>query len=101
MEAETETKKQKLFMSIFSGEIYSIPEDEIANLDEGQVPLTQKPKENCRKCYGRGWIDKNIKNGIYSICRCMKTRIDFSALEKKKNDNLKNKNITIENVGNF
>lgn len=76
--------KQKLFMSLFSGQIYTIDETQTANLDEGQIPLLDYPKENCRKCYGRGYIDKNLTTGFYTICTCMKTRINFSKFDRFK-----------------
>ncbi len=80
--------EHKLYMSLFSGEIYTVPEDEVDNLEDGQLPLADHPKENCPKCYGRGWTDRNSVTGVYSICKCLKKRIDFSALEKftKKNN---------------
>lgn len=74
---------KKLYISAYSGEIYYIPEDEEKNLDEGQIPLLQKPKENCNKCYGRGFTDKNIITGFYSICKCMRNRIDYNKLKER------------------
>jgi hypothetical protein len=30
-----------------------------------------RPNENCRHCYGRGTIGKNIKTGEMIICSCV------------------------------
>lgn len=62
----------KLFYSIFSGIIYEVFDQEVPNLDEGQVPLKQRPKPSCSTCYGRGYNSHDKAKGIYPICRCMR-----------------------------
>ena len=74
---EEQTNK-KLYFSLFSGQIYEVPEDEVKNLDEAQIPLLERPKQNCNKCFGRGYIYKDIKSGFYTVCKCMKDKINFN-----------------------
>lgn len=77
-------KKRKLFLSIISGEIYEIDEDEIKNLDAYQIPLKQRPNSSCKKCYGRGYIGFNIITKSYELCRrCGRKIIDFDFLHPK------------------
>lgn len=66
----------KLFYSIFSGLVYEVPADEVAVLDEGQIPLISRPKPSCNKCYGRGFESFDPKRSIYSACRCLRKCID-------------------------
>jgi hypothetical protein len=33
-----------------------------------QVKFPHHPKKNCKKCYGRGYLGMNIKNGRFVIC---------------------------------
>lgn len=65
----------KLFYSIFSGTIYEVFDQEVANLDEGQIPLKSKPSASCSTCYGRGYDHHDKVRGIYPICKCMKKHI--------------------------
>jgi len=70
-----------LVMSLMSGEIYEIEADEVKNLEPYQLPLKKRPKSNCRTCYGRGWIGKNISVGIYQWCpHCFRKCIDYSKI---------------------
>lgn len=75
--------KKQLFFSIFSGTIYELPELGETS-DEGQIPLLERPPANCRKCYGRGYTDKNLTTGFYSVCKCMKNRINFNQFDRFK-----------------
>jgi len=84
----SEDKPKKLFFSILSGEFYQVEEDEIANLDSYQIPFKHRPKQSCKKCYGRGYISHNITYNVYQLCpKCARACIDF--------DNFKNRNIEI------
>lgn len=76
--AENKIKNMKLYYSLISGVIYEIPSDEIKNQDKYQVPLKKRPSSSCRKCYGRGYIGKNLKMDIFQLCNCMQKCIDFS-----------------------
>jgi hypothetical protein len=75
---------KKIFFSLFSGQVYEIPEDEVLTLDEGQIPLTHGPKPNCPKCYGRGFRDKDHLRNTYSPCRCIIKNIDRLAYESMR-----------------
>ena len=65
----------KKFISLFSGLIYEVYEEEIPNLDDGQVPLDSLPKASCKHCYGRGYDSHDTLKGVYNLCRCMKKHI--------------------------
>ena len=72
----------KLFFSLISGDMYYVEEDEIKNLDKSQIPLTVKPKSNCKKCYGRFYTALETKKKYYIPCpRCMKKCVDWNALK--------------------
>jgi hypothetical protein len=75
--------KKRIFFSAFSGDIYEVDEDEMGVLDDAQIPLTDRPKSNCRKCYGRGFTDKDHHRGTYSICTCLRKKIDWDLLKAK------------------
>ena len=34
--------------------------------------IMQRPKENCKHCYGRGWTGKDIAFGRVTPCGCVK-----------------------------
>lgn len=69
--------KQKLiYYSLLSGDVYEIAEDEIGNLDDFQVPLIKKPKSNCKRCYGRGYIGRDRVKKYFIMCNCIKKYID-------------------------
>ena len=66
----------KIYYSIFSGIVYEVCADEVAVLDDGQVPLTAMPSKSCRKCYGRGFVTHDVKRGIYNACNCLRKHVD-------------------------
>jgi hypothetical protein len=80
--------KLKMFFSLTSGEIYEVQEDEVKNLDEHQVPLLQRPTNNCKKCYDRLYIGKHMSMtpegwqfDYYMMCpKCSKKCIDFNQI---------------------
>ena len=47
-----------IFFSVFTGLIYELEEEFTDNLDCGQLEITNHPKRNCKKCYGRGYTQK-------------------------------------------
>jgi len=61
--------KKKLF-SVHSGLVYELDEKYTKTLDNGQLEITNLPKSSCKKCYGRGYIHRNIKTGHYNMCSC-------------------------------
>jgi hypothetical protein len=80
-------KKFKLFLSMVSGEIYQVEEDEVKNLDDQQIPLLDRPNPNCKKCYGRGHIGYNTIFKVYEPCRkCGKKIFDREAIRQKMTD---------------
>ena len=64
------------YISLVSGIIYSLPENMCNNIDKYQVKLTQKPKDNCKKCFGRGYIGYDNNMQIYMLCNCIKKIVD-------------------------
>lgn len=54
--------------NVYSGESYEILNEEINNLQEGEIPLRRLPRSSCRKCYGRGHIGKDKIKHIYQPC---------------------------------
>ena len=71
----------KLIYSVFSGTYYDVLEKDVKNLDIGQIPLTSKPNQNCKKCLGRGHIGKDQKTYAYNICNCIRKKIDFEYIK--------------------
>lgn len=70
-----------LYFSLFSGEIYDSP---IELSDAFQIPLKDRPKSSCRKCYGRFYKHYNITHKQYEICnKCAKKCIDPDRLLKR------------------
>ena len=71
----------KLIYSVFSGTYYEVLESDVKLLDIGQIPLTQKPSNSCKKCNGRGYIGRDIKTYAYEVCNCVRKKIDFDYLK--------------------
>ena len=74
-------------ISIITGEIFKIEEDDVKTLFKYQIPLKKKPNQSCKKCYGRGWVSTDPKNGLHYLCKC---------IEKCFMDGFKPTEITIE-----
>ena len=80
-------EKKLLYFSLFSGQIYDVPEDEVKLLDGFQIPLIERPKDTCRKCYGRFYTAFNTTGGYYEVCAsCARKYVDAKRLGLKKND---------------
>ena len=72
-----------LYFSLFSGEIYDSP-TEIS--DPHQIPLKQRPKTSCKKCYGRFYQYYHLTQKHYVMCnKCAKTCLDPIRLLKSLN----------------
>lgn len=73
-------KEKLLYYSLLSGEVYEIGADEVENLDDFQLPLLARPKQSCKKCYGRGYIGYDRAKKYYPMCRCTVKQLDKSKL---------------------
>jgi len=71
----------KLIYSVFSGTFYEILEKDVKLLDIGQIPLTGKPSNSCKKCNGRGHVGRDTKTYAHEICNCIRKKIDFEYLK--------------------
>ncbi len=80
---------KKLIFSVTLGEIYEIDEDEIILLDRRQIPLLEKPRSSCKRCYGRFYESYTPAECVYNICtKCGKECIDMELikyLQEKRN----------------
>jgi hypothetical protein len=76
-----QTKNEKFIYSAFSGTFYSIPEKDFPLLNQGQIPLLNKPKQNCKKCFGRGHCGRDSNNFTFTVCNCIKKNIDFNLIK--------------------
>ena len=36
------------------------------------VQLARLPNPNCKRCYGRGHVGRDVSTGLYVPCRCVK-----------------------------
>jgi len=60
----------KIYFSVFSGDVYEL-NDKYTNVDNpGQLEITNQPKKNCKKCFGRGYTEKNLNTNHYTLCKC-------------------------------
>lgn len=76
----------KYYFSIFGGYIFSANEKEEMVLDSFQIPLIEKPKNNCSKCYGKFYTGYDLTKRHYIACpKCMKKYLDVKKLMQKKN----------------
>jgi hypothetical protein len=66
----------KTIFNVYSGSVFELQEDELKNLQEGEIPLERKPKASCKKCYGRGYIGKDKLKFIFQPCtQCIEKNI--------------------------
>ncbi len=62
--------------NVYSGSVFELQEEELKNLQEGEMPLEKAPKRNCKKCYGRGYTGKDKLKFIYQPCpQCIEKNI--------------------------
>lgn len=69
---------KRLVFNISTGEINTIPEDQIDLLQDYETLLVKRPKSSCKACYGRGYTGYDPVRRRYDICRkCGRTMLDF------------------------
>lgn len=82
--------RRVLIFSLVSGDIYEIESDELKNLDQYQIPLKKRPKQNCKKCYGRLYIGYNKTIQIYQPCpSCVQRCVDFDLMKGEEEIEIK------------
>lgn len=75
---------KRICFSLITGNIFQINEDEIKSLDINQLLLINRPKNNCKKCFGRFHVGKNLTSGFYTICpKCAIRCIDLDDMETR------------------
>ena len=79
---------KKLYaFSIITGQVFEIQEEDLKVLYNYQIPVTDLPKTNCKKCFGRGYQAKDVKTQFYFMCPCLQKHllkgVDFSNLVVK------------------
>ena len=61
-----------------SGQVMSMPFDQLSLLQEYEIVLKKGPKSSCKQCYGRGHVSYDPVKQQYAICRkCARHMIDF------------------------
>lgn len=70
-------------ISVITGEVFTIQPDDIKLLFEYQIPLKHKPNDSCHKCYGRGYVSRDVKTGLHYLCPCLKKHICDEYFNKK------------------
>lgn len=71
-----------LFFSLTSGVIYELLESYTKKLDVYQIPLTSKPKESCRKCFGRFYTGYNTSQKVFKVCeKCIIKHADHKKIQ--------------------
>lgn len=71
-------------MDLSTGKIYNAEDAEkLRAAGRDMVPLKNKPKSNCKKCYGRGYVGTNIKTGKVVPCSCCYSRKTDTRLQGK------------------
>jgi hypothetical protein len=71
----------KAIYSVFSGTFYHVLEKDVKLLNFGQIPLIDQPKQNCKKCYGRGHLGRDHTTYAFEICTCVRKKIDFNYIK--------------------
>jgi hypothetical protein len=74
-----------LMFSVFSGTFYEIPTEDVLLVDMGHLPLNSKPRTNCKKCHGMGYLGRESQNLTYRACLCVQKVINFSILKEIEN----------------
>jgi hypothetical protein len=84
LKSEIEGKKERIYFSLFSGEIYSTFSDE--PMDAYQIPLKRRPDpmKNCKKCHGRLHSGYLTLSKHYDPCvKCLKKYADVEQMSKR------------------
>lgn len=71
--------------SVFSGTIYDILETDIKILNIGQIPLNKNPSSNCKKCYGKFNVGRNLQNYAYTPCSCLRKVVNIDIVKDLEN----------------
>lgn len=78
-------EEKAIYFSIFGGYIYEANPEEEKVLDAFQIPLTQRPKDSCKKCHGRFHVGFNVEQKHFIICTsCSKKYLDVKKILSKK-----------------
>lgn len=70
--------------SVYTGMVYDIPEEQFNLLDDGQLPLKDKPKA-CKKCYDRRYMGFSKTTYTYMPCLCVSKIADLAKVRSKYN----------------
>jgi hypothetical protein len=68
--------------NIFTGKYFQILKEDVGLLSQGQFPLKKKPSQSCKKCYGRGYIDKSLTDLTYTPCLCLRKQVDLDIFKE-------------------
>jgi len=74
--------KHLYVFSPYSGLLFFVNKTEFNFLDDGVIPLKEKPKR-CKKCYDRFFTGYDPMQCIYQPCRCLSKFVDFDLLPNK------------------
>lgn len=69
------------FYNAYTGTFYDVLKEDIKLLSSNQIPLQKKIKNNCKRCYGRGYSGKNSIDFTYTPCSCLQKQINFDILK--------------------
>jgi len=61
--------------SVITGQVFPIQKDDIKLLFKYQIPITNKPKSSCKKCFGRGYTSMESKTNFHIMCSCISKHI--------------------------
>jgi hypothetical protein len=61
--------------SLVTGQIYRTIKDDLKLLFPYQIPLASLPKNNCKKCFGRGYESLDGRTGLHNPCKCLDKHI--------------------------
>jgi hypothetical protein len=72
-EIQIAMKEKKWSFDPLKGEVktYDTKEDFDMDMNKGFVPIDRPPPKNCKSCYGRGYVGRNITLNYYVPCGCM------------------------------
>jgi hypothetical protein len=57
-----------LIYNAYTGEVYYLPNYQLKNILEGEIPLQRKPNTSCKACFGRGYVGYDSSKKIYELC---------------------------------
>lgn len=68
------TTEKKWSFNPLNGEVKTYDTKEDFDMDMtrgGFVPIDRPPAKNCKTCYGRGYVGKDIVHNYFAPCGCM------------------------------